>query len=180
MHGIIFLELKKYVGAKWGAPAWSTLLADAGLGSRSYLPVHEYPDDEAELLIGTVAKTTGQTFPTLLEDFGEFIVPDLLQVYRSLIHANWRTLDLIENTERMIHRIVRLRNPGARPPQLVTERRNPSQVAIHYRSTRRMCGIAKGMARGVAKHYGERVAIHEPQCMHTGAPECVIELRLAN
>jgi len=180
MQGIIFLELKKYVDLRWGKSAWSALVADSGLMGRTYFPIHEYPDEEAVALVGTVSKTTGATVPAILEDFGEFIVPDLLQVYRSLIHSKWKTLDLIENTEKMIHRVVRLQNPGARPPELIAERKNPTEVAIRYRSSRRMCGIAKGLARGVAKHYGEQLAIDEPQCMHAGAAECVIELRLMN
>jgi len=180
MHGILFLELKKYVELRWGKSTWSTLLADTGFAHRTYLPVQEYPDDEMETLVQTVAKTARLTVPFVLEDFGEFMVPDLLQVYRSLVHAHWKTLDLIENTEKMIHRVVRLRNPGARPPELLAERKNPTQVAIRYRSARKMCSVAVGIVRGVAKHYGESVAIAEPRCMHAGAAECIIEVRLTN
>jgi len=43
-----------------------------------------------------------------------------------------------------------------------------------------MCSVAKGVARGAASTMAERIAIDERQCMHTGAAECVIELRLTN
>jgi len=43
-----------------------------------------------------------------------------------------------------------------------------------------MCSVAKGVARGRGKHYGERIAIDERQVHAHGRPECVIELRLTN
>jgi len=180
MQGIIFLELKKFVELRWGSRAWPALLADGGYPTRIYLPAHEYGDDEMVGLVGTISLTTGVTVPAVLEDFGEFMVPDLLQVYRSLVHATWRTLDLIENTERMIHRVVRLRNPGARPPALGVERKGARALSIRYHSPRRMCAVAKGIARGVAKHYGEAIVLEEPRCMHQGSPDCLIEVRLAD
>ncbi|WP_394824684.1 heme NO-binding domain-containing protein [Pendulispora albinea] len=180
MHGIILLELKKYVESRWGKTAWPTLVADTGLAGQTYLPVHEYPDDEMVALVRTASTTTGFSVPAILEDFGEFIVPDLLLLYRSLIHSKWRTLDLLENTEKMIQRVVSLRNPSARTLQMSAERRTPTEVRIRHRSAHRVCSVTKGIARGAAKHYGERIAIVEAQCITAGASECVLDLRLMN
>jgi predicted hydrocarbon binding protein len=41
-----------------------------------------------------------------------------------------------------------------------------------------MCAIAKGIATGLAAHYGETVRITETSCMHKGDPECTISVRL--
>jgi len=178
MHGIILLELKKYVDVRVGTVVWPQLLRAAGLDDRMYLPVQEYPDADVVALVGAASQSMGKSPDVILEDFGEFIVPDLVQVYRSLIHSSWKTLDLIEHTEKMIHRVVRMRNPGARPPELIVERTSPTALSITYRSARKMCGIAKGIVRGVAKHYGEAISIEEPSCMHLGAPECIIQIKL--
>src|SRR5437867_2902721 len=35
----------------------------------------------------------------------------------------------------------------------------------YLRSERRMCGVAKGIIRGVAAHYGEQVEVEEESCM---------------
>ena len=118
MHGVIFLELRKFIGARLGDSAWDGLLSRAGLGGQIYLAVKEYPDSHASKLVESACAMTGKTASELLEDFGEFSVPDLLQFYGSQLDPAWKTLDLIENTEGTIHKVIRRRNPGAKPPKL--------------------------------------------------------------
>ena len=173
MHGIIFGELKKLVDTKVGGDTWRELLKNAGLGAKVYMPITEYPDQEAMALLGALATRTGQEPRAILEQFGEFIAPDLLALYRHMVKPEWRTLDLLENTEETIHRVVRLRNPGARPPELRTDREG-DEVLITYSSARRMCGVAVGIVRGLAHHYAETIEIKELSCMHEGASACRI------
>jgi len=177
MHGVVFLELRKFVGARLGEGAWDDVIRQSGLGSSIYLAVKNYPDAEALKLVETACSLTGRPSADLLEDFGEFIVPDLLQFYGSQLDPAWKTLDVIENTEETIHKVVRRRNPGAKPPQLRCERPSPEEVVVRYTSARRMCALAKGICRGLAAHFGERVAISESACMLAGAPECRISVQ---
>jgi len=176
MHGMIFGELKKLVDTKLGGDSWNQLLADAGLGSRIYMPVGEYPDQEMVALVEAVSRKTALDARAVLEMFGEFIAPDLITLYRHLVKPEWRTLELLENTEATIHRVVRRRNPGARPPELKTAR-NGNEVLITYASARRMCGVAIGIVRGVAAYYREVVEIEELNCMSLGASACRILVR---
>jgi Haem-NO-binding len=178
MHGVVFLELRKFVGARLGEGAWDDLIRQSGLGSSIYLAVKDYPDAEALKLVETACALTGKPSAELLEDFGAFVVPDLLQFYGSQLDPAWKTLDVIENTEEAIHKVVRRRNPGAKPPELHCERPRPEEVIVHYKSRRRMCALAKGICRGLAAHFGERVAISEASCMLAGAPECHISVQL--
>lgn len=177
MHGLIFAELKKFSDERLGPDAWEELLEKAGLGGRIFLTIQSYADADAVAIIKAACLKTGIGLDALLQHFGEFIAPDLLRAYAHLIDREWRTLDVLENTEQTIHRVVRLRNPGATPPELRTERAGPDQVVVVYGSPRRMCGIAKGIVRGLARHFGETVAIDEPACMHRGAPACRISVR---
>jgi len=179
MHGLIFVELKKFVDDRLGEDRWPELLTKAALADRIYLPVHHYPDAEAVALIQAACAHTGLSLDTLLQQFGEFIAPDLLRMYGSLIDRSWRTLEVLQNTEETIHRVVRARNPGATPPELRTERPGPDEVIVIYASARKMCGLAKGIVRGIAKHFREGVTIEEPACMHRGAPACRISVRRA-
>lgn len=41
-----------------------------------------------------------------------------------------------------------------------------------------MCAVAKGIAKGMAAHFGERLRMDERSCMLEGAAECVIVLRV--
>ena len=179
MHGVIFSELRKYVEQRHGGEeTWKALLRDAGLGPRIYLSVGEYPDADAVALVSAASAATGVPVRGVLEDFGEFIAPDLLGMYRSLVRPEWRTLDFLERTEGTIHRVVRLKDASAKPPEIRCERTAPDEAVVRYASARRMCGVAVGIIRGVAAHYGEQVQIDEPHCMHRGDAECEIRVRI--
>lgn len=179
MHGLLFAELKKYVVTKLGPEAWNKLLTEAGLESKIYLPNQVYTDDELVKLVTTASALTGQPAAAILEDFGTFIAPDLYNMYKAQLNPAWKTLDLIENTEEIVHRTVRLKVPGAKPPMLRTLRKGPDEVVIVYNSPRRLCAVARGIAKGVAHHFGERVDVTDVKCMHEGDPNCEISVKLA-
>jgi hypothetical protein len=180
MHGVIFLELKKYVETKLGAEAWTSLLDRAGLAGREFTLLQEYPDAEVVALVTHASEVTGLPAADILEDFGAFIAPDLLEMFWGTLQPSWKTLDVIEHTEESIHSVVRLRNPGARPPELRVTRPSATQVEVHYSSPRRMCAVARGIVRGMAAHFGDTVSIAEPQCMHRGDAACIISVELVS
>ena len=41
-----------------------------------------------------------------------------------------------------------------------------------YTSNRRLCALAKGIVRGVAAHYGERILVFDAACTFSGDPHC--------
>lgn len=178
MHGIIFTELRKYVDEKLGGNAWTDLLAAAGLKGRMYLPIQEYPDAEAVGLVVTASEITGLDASVILEDFGQFIAPSLLGMYRTLVQPEWRTLDVLEFTEDTIHKVVRSSNPGAKPPELKAVRVSESELHLTYGSQRKLCFVAKGIIKGLAAHFNEEVEVEESQCMHAGAETCEILVRV--
>jgi hypothetical protein len=59
MHGLIFSELKKYVETKHGKGSWHALLKTAGLETKTYLSVREYPDAEGVALVVAVSSMSG-------------------------------------------------------------------------------------------------------------------------
>ncbi len=176
MQGIIYMQLKKYVVSTLGKDNWSKLLKECGLESRFYLPTNTYPDEEVVTLVGTASKMTGKPVPEILEDFGEFIVPGLIELYGAFVSPEWKTIDLIENTEQTIHKVVRLRNPGADPARLKTVRHSKQKVEVIYDSPRKMCGLAKGIIKGVGKHNKENITITESSCMLMGSSACKIHV----
>jgi Haem-NO-binding len=171
---MIFAELEQYAESKFGPGTWKTLLKKANLENRIYLAVQEYPDSEAVSLVMAASAATGQPVSSVLEDFGRFIVPSLLRLYGHLLKPEWRTLDVIENTERTVHAVVRVRNPGAKPPQLKTRRIGPKEVSLLYNSPRRLCGLAIGIASGLGEHFHENIVANQRICMYKGADHCEI------
>jgi hypothetical protein len=177
MHGLIFVELQKLVEEKLGKEQWPALLNKAGLAPRTYLAGQKYPDAEAVALVTTASKLTGKPAGALLEAFGEFIVPDLLTVYKSLIQPQWSVLDILEQTPVTIHSVVQMRDHNAAPPAIIVTRPRPDEVLITYSSARKMCAVAKGIIKGIAKHKDEAVSIDETECMLRGAQACLITVK---
>jgi Haem-NO-binding len=114
MHGIIFVELKKFADSALGPDAWPTIAADAGVAHVGYLATESYPDEQLTALVGAAVRRTGMSAAALLEQFGTFIVPDLVKVFGAFVKRDWTALDLLENTEAVIHKAVRLRDPRRR------------------------------------------------------------------
>jgi predicted hydrocarbon binding protein len=178
MHGIIFSELKKYVDTKFGPSAWPTLLKESGLGAKLYMNIQSYPDADAVALVTTAARLTGTPAPAILEDFGEFIAPDLVGMYKTLVRPEWKALDLLENVENTIHTVVRARHQGAAPAQIQCVRTSPTSATVTYTSARKMCPVAKGIIKGLGTHFNQQLTVTETACMHRGATACRMEVRV--
>jgi hypothetical protein len=176
LHGIIHAELKKYIETRHGSNAWNRCLEAAKLGNKIYMPINTDPDEEAVAIVTAASQITHTPVDHILEDFGEFIAPDLLRMYQSLLKPEWKTLELLLHTEEMIHRVVRITNPGAKPPKLQFEQAGPNQLKLYYNSPRRMAAVAKGIIQGVAKHYREAVLIREHK-KPDGSSEMLITIR---
>lgn len=173
MHGIIFFYIQKFADvATAGKTTWLQLRETFTTSATRYLPDKTYPDGEAVGLLQSLADRTGEPLPTLAERFGEFLGPHLVKVAGRHIDPSWRTLDLIEQTESIIHTMVRATNPGAEPPVLEAVRHSPNELHLVYGSSRQLCVLARGIMKGVAKHYGEAISIEETSCMLKGGPFC--------
>jgi predicted hydrocarbon binding protein len=178
MHGIIHAELQRFVQQNHGHEVWHQLLERAGLQAEVYTPLQAYPDSHIMGLVKEAVALTGTPATDLLEGFGEFLVPTLLSVYGKLLEREWRTLDVLEHTEETIHTVVRVRQPGALPPKLKVRRSSNREVLVTYNSERRLCAVARGIIRGVAKEFRERVDIADIRCMNSGDPACLISVAL--
>ena len=171
------VQFQRFVEKRMGPGGWETLLERAKLPNRRYLAIEAYPDEEIAALVAVASEVTSIPAAQLLESFGEFIVPGLFATYGAYLSPGWRTLEVVENTEETIHNVVRRQNPSASPPRLKAERISPVEVQVHYTSERRMCAVARGIVRGVAKHFSEAIEIDEPSCMLRGGRSCELIVR---
>jgi hypothetical protein len=173
VHGLIFFYIQKFADVvSPGTDSWQMLRSQTSTGTATYLPSGVYPDAEAVQLIESIARSTGRPLPIILEEFGEFLAPHLIRVAGALVNPAWRTLDLIENTEAIIHAMIRTTNPGATPPVLEAVRESPNELHLVYGSSRKLCCLAVGLMRGLGRHYGDDILIDEPSCMLRGDPFC--------
>jgi len=75
LHGLIHTALQKYVEASFGADTWKALLARTGLEDAIFTPLGSYPDAQLVALVKEAEALSNVPAATLLEGFGEFLVP---------------------------------------------------------------------------------------------------------
>ena len=172
MNGIVFIEIGKFARSRLGDEVWPQLVRLAGVPSRIYYRVADYPDEEAVALLAALSAMMRQPVAAVLENLGEFIAPDLIRMAQFWIKPEWKTVDLIANTESTIHEVLRKEGSRVDPPRLQCRLTGPREVVVIYDSPRKMCALAKGIITGVARHYEEKVSITQPACMLEGAASC--------
>ena len=118
MHGVIFFLLQRFTDNAFGSDGWTSLFEEAGLPLKTYSPATSHPDDELYRLIGAAAEIANRPATEIIESFGEYIAPELLALHPDHVDKQWKTLDLLVNTETVLHRVVRRTDPEADPPVL--------------------------------------------------------------
>jgi predicted hydrocarbon binding protein len=174
VHGLLHAEFRDFALERAGRARWNQVLRANGLNDRVYRLSDSYPDEELAAAVGMLAGILRVGEQDVLREFGEAAAGSLLATYGALVDPRWQALDLIEHTEEVIHRAVRLQDPNAHPPKLVTVRPDPATVRLIYDSPRRLCSVAKGILAGVGRHYDEPLTVTEEACMHDGQPVCVL------
>jgi hypothetical protein len=179
VHGTFFVELYKYAGKKLGSDKWSNLLENSAIGPKVYVTSAEYADQDMTDLISTIAEMTEDSVDAIWEDFGEFAGEDLARIYGALVEPEWGTLEVLENTGTIVPIVFRETKPDAELPQLHCTRLSPDKAVIVYDSSRKLCAFIKGVVKGIARHFNEKVLLKETSCMLDGSPNCEILVDLA-
>lgn len=182
MYGVIFHFLRNYVIERHGGEdTWQALLEAQGYRYKMYFLVKDYPDEELVNLVKTASKALKVPVPDVLEDFGAYIGPELLNFYHMYIKGeNLSTFDVVELAGSRIHDIIHEHNPNRQPPQLSAYRESPEVLMVYYYSRRKLCPVVKGIIRGLGEKYGEMFAINETQCMYKGADQCIMRVTKLN
>lgn len=156
VHGSIFYLLKKFVLTLYSEKVWKKFLKESGLpGTQEFVMTESYPLQHIVGIVKAASKQSGLSVHTLQEKFGEWLVPDLFQVYSSYVNPEWRTFEVLVNTEEVFHGAVRKLNSTAQPPVLHVSEVRDDYLIIDYYSKRRMGALAVGIIKGIAKYYKE-------------------------
>ncbi len=159
IHGSIFFLLKKFIDHSFGLGHWEKILEESKTEHTNFDITRAYPIEEIAAIINAVSNRTGKSANELKEAFGIYLVPDLFQLYGSYLQPQWKTLDVVEHTERVMHGAVRKLNSAANPPILNVTRINENKLMVDYFSKRRMGALAVGIIKGIAKYFHEEQQI---------------------
>jgi hypothetical protein len=154
VHGSIFFLLRKFIVQSYSDEIWNELNNNANtLGE--YEITKSYELNEINSIVKAASVKTGFSPHELQLKFGEYLVPDLFSLYSSYVNPAWRTMEIIEHTEQVMHGAVRKLNSTANPPVLHVSRMNENLLMVDYYSKRKMGSLAVGIIRGIAKYYNE-------------------------
>ena len=155
MHGSLFVLLKRFVENLHDHSTWLKLLEEAGMQHGTY-HIHEmYPTHEIFAIITCLAEKTEHPVYEVMEQFGAFLVPDLMLVYSKYVNPEWRTYEMLLHTEEAMHGAVKKEDSRTSPPKLLVTQKGAKELIIDYHSKRRMAGIAMGIIKGIAKYFDE-------------------------
>jgi len=181
MYGMMFDFLREYVIKNHGGTdTWRALLKASGqIEYKIYFPISEYPDEEIVTLATTAASALSLPLNDVLEDFGSFVGPRLMEFYRPYVEGHDQDVfTVVQYAGGHIHDQIHKHNPDRKPPLLSGQisESDPRKMTVHYQSHRKMCPIVRGVLRGLATKFGEQLHISETQCMHDGADKCIINV----
>lgn len=176
MHGVILGSFSDYVSTRLGAEALRVVFR----GEPIFLMSEQYDDQAFGRVLERASAFAGRTTEEVQRDFGEFAAQTTFaRLYPAFFSVAGSTRNFLLTVEDRIHELVRATIPNARPPELDVTELDEDGVSITYTSARRLCPLLVGLVDGTAAHYGERATIVESQCMHSGDPACVFEVRFS-
>jgi len=179
MHGFILSALERYVLSSQDPRTWARMQQYAGLDE---IPLRDvvYSDEDAMALLEAAAHLNGKPMKVFLEGFGEFLAFPLLARFGAILYPRWRTIDVLRHAEDCIQKARRQLGLGSGSFHLYCHEAFASTVVIEYVSPRRLCALAIGLARGIARHFREQIEVTELRCMHRGHESCLLTFRLVN
>lgn len=178
MQGLIFKELKDYLSKKLGSEFWDDLRKQAGVQTTLYAPVQSYPDTELLALLAKGAERLGVPIQGMLEEFGRYTAQGFFRTRSHFINPQWDYLELLMHGPEILAQIEKHHTSDSPAASLQVARDAPDQVTMRYSSPRKLCSFAKGMMKGLAKHYHVEIMIEEPRCQLKGQAECVYVVRV--
>ncbi len=155
VHGSIFFLLKKFVINQLPANSWANICGQQTPEVFSFSVTDNYPIEMLGHLLQNASEITGLSRHILMEQFGEYLVKDLFDLYADYVKPEWKTFEIILNTETVMHGAVRKLNSTANPPILNVSKVNDKLLIVDYYSRRKMASLAVGIIRGIAAFYKE-------------------------
>ncbi|WP_445323617.1 heme NO-binding domain-containing protein [Pontibacter sp. H249] len=87
-----------------------------------------YPTAKLFSILKADSFVSGTSEYELLEKYGEFLVPDLLLVYKKYVSPEWHTYEMLLHIETAMHGAVKLQGNRTTPPKLLITKREPTQL----------------------------------------------------
>lgn len=172
MQGVILLGIQRFAKERFGADFWRQVENDVGIAGRLYLLSQSYPMSEVDSVIGSVSRHSGMAIPMVLESVGDYVAPDMLGAYASLIDPQWNLLEILLRIDAIVERGALKHGVKLANSPVLGRPGSNGEIILEYRSPWRICPLIKGLVRGLGAQMNQPVTIDEMRCMAAGNPSC--------
>lgn len=163
MKGIVFTTFYSHCESRYGLDILDDIIEDADLPNKgAYTSVGTYPFQEMVALVGALVRRTGESMPSVLEDFGHACFARWV-TYVPAHFENKSLFDILEEVDHFHETEVRKLYPDAELPSFKVESRDERMLVLRYFSCKPLADLAAGVIKGAADYLGETVAVkHRP------------------
>lgn len=179
MKGVVFNILEDMVTEQGGLLMWQKVLDKAGVEG-GYTAVSTYSDDELFSVVGAVVEELNVPAEEVISAFGVYMFGQLARRYPVFTESCSDFFSFLESIDSVIHLEVKKLMTETNLPSIRCTRESDTQLLMDYRSPRKLCILAEGLIYGAAEHYGCKIKIDHPVCMHKGADHCDLQVSLIN
>lgn len=173
--GLIFTATRDAMVNSYGEDFWDDVLHEAELDG-AYTAIGNYDHQQLAALVQVAAGRLNQPPGEILRKVGRAAFPVLHEKVR-LQTAGYRdSREFIKAIPAHIHKEARRIYPESRPPAFTIEE-SGRDLLLEYRSHRRLCHLAEGLARGALDHFRQQATVEQTECALEGADRCLIRLR---
>jgi predicted hydrocarbon binding protein len=178
VQGVILLGVQRFVRERFGAEFWRNVESEVNIAGRLYLPAQAYPMAEVDAVIASVSRHSGMSVPSVLENVGDYIAPDMFGAYASLIEPQWNMLDILMHSEVIVERAALKHGVKLAHSPVQARSGSNGEIILAYQSPWRICQLVKGIVRGLGAHLAQPVTIDEIRCSAMGSPTCEWSVRV--
>lgn len=178
MQGVILIGAQRFVRERFGSDFWRMVETEANIAERLYLPSQFYPMAEVDSVIGSVSRHSGMSIPMVLESIGDYIAPDMLGAYASLIDPQWNLLEVLLHSEVIVERGALKHGIKLTSTPIEGRPGTNGEIFLKYHSPWRICQLIKGLVRGLGAHMDQPVLIDEIRCMAANSPVCEFAVKV--
>lgn len=173
MQGSIFTTFSEMVIEKMGLETWNELLETVSPASEGvYTKGMVYEDSEMMSLVSALSEKTKIDVPTLVRTFGEYLFIHLYKSCPTDITYIDNLKEFLLAIDSVIHKEVKRVHPNAYLPSFEYSETPEGDLVMFYQSKRQLCHLSEGLIYSAATHFGQKIAIVQPECMHNGDAKC--------
>jgi hypothetical protein len=178
MKGIVFSEFNDMVEEQFSPELLDRIIEKASLSSGgAYTTVGTYDHMELLSLVTCLSEETGIAPAELVKSFGMHLASRFTKLYPTFFDGVSGTLEFLETIEAHVHVEVRKLYPDAELPVFATQRQDPTQLKMTYRSRRPFADLAEGLIRGCAEYFRENLTISREDSQQEGMYEARFRIR---